>query len=165
MTWPNVAISTANVDDGSDRPSQARAQIKQTIDAVNSMIDNGPSRGFVELVTTGLKSYQNTTPPETRYRSNVSIAYQTGGNVVTKITDNGEFEIPPGTYMYSFPATDQFAVGTFRITSNTGIGSQQLTSVADGTVRIGNPMTTIFTTNTAISANINSTMVPVFLCV
>ena len=47
MTWPNTTISTDNVDAGSDEPRLARAQIKETIDAVNQMISNGAELGLV----------------------------------------------------------------------------------------------------------------------
>ena len=40
MTWPNTTkASTLNVDNGADKPSLARADIKQNIDNVNSIID------------------------------------------------------------------------------------------------------------------------------
>jgi len=39
-TWPSgTKASTANVDQGSDQISQARADIKQNIDNVNDIID------------------------------------------------------------------------------------------------------------------------------
>jgi len=40
MAWPNsTKASTLNVDNGADKPSLARADIKQNIDNVNSIID------------------------------------------------------------------------------------------------------------------------------
>lgn len=40
MTWPNTTkASTLNVDNGADKPSLARGDIKQNIDNVNSIID------------------------------------------------------------------------------------------------------------------------------
>lgn len=39
MAWPTSTASTANVDSGSDNPGSARADIKQNIDNVNSIIN------------------------------------------------------------------------------------------------------------------------------
>ena len=39
MAWPTTPASTANVDNGSDNPGLARADIKQNIDNVNAIID------------------------------------------------------------------------------------------------------------------------------
>ena len=52
MAWPSsTKASTANVDAGSDSPSSARADIKQNIDNVNSIIDTfdiaSPSNGDI----------------------------------------------------------------------------------------------------------------------
>ena len=50
MTWPNsTKAGTTNVDQGTDKPSLARADIKQNIDNVNAIIDTfdiaSPSNG------------------------------------------------------------------------------------------------------------------------
>ena len=51
MAWPSTKASTSNVDAGSDSPSSARADIKQNIDNVNSIIDEfdiaSPSNGDI----------------------------------------------------------------------------------------------------------------------
>lgn len=39
MAWPTTQAGTTNVDSGTDKPSLARADIKQNIDNVNSIID------------------------------------------------------------------------------------------------------------------------------
>lgn len=40
MTWPTTAISTANVDAGTDSPALAREQIKESFDALNLLRTN-----------------------------------------------------------------------------------------------------------------------------
>lgn len=49
MAWPTTKAGTTNVDAGSDSPTNARADIKQNIDNVNSIIDefniSSPSDG------------------------------------------------------------------------------------------------------------------------
>ena len=47
MAWPTTNASTANVDSGSDNPGLARADIKQNIDNINSIINE-----FGEVVIT-----------------------------------------------------------------------------------------------------------------
>lgn len=37
MTWPTSAVSTTNLDAGTDSPAQARAQLKSAVDNVNSI--------------------------------------------------------------------------------------------------------------------------------
>lgn len=40
MAWPSTAVSTANLDSGSDSPASARADILEAVQAVNSMMTN-----------------------------------------------------------------------------------------------------------------------------
>lgn len=44
-TWPSTTISTTNLDAGSDRPSLARADIKQMADVVNELVNYGAPSG------------------------------------------------------------------------------------------------------------------------
>lgn len=37
MTWPTSAVSTTNLDAGTDNPAQARADLKSAVDNVNAI--------------------------------------------------------------------------------------------------------------------------------
>lgn len=39
MTWPTTPVSTTHLDEGSDNPAQARADLKQLADNVNDIVD------------------------------------------------------------------------------------------------------------------------------
>lgn len=49
-TWPSTTISTANLDAGSDRPSLARADLKQMADVVNELVNYGAPTGSVFFI-------------------------------------------------------------------------------------------------------------------
>lgn len=52
MAWPSTKAATTNIDAGSDKPALARADIKQNIDNVNSIIDyyGGVNSGSYDTV-------------------------------------------------------------------------------------------------------------------
>jgi len=108
-TWPNVTISTANVDAGNDLPRLARADIKDTIDAVNSII---LASGFVEISYSGAKAVGG------NFRGNYQINYQSGTTIINRIVDNGELEFATGLYMVD--VVDTAGTGNYTMTSNTG---------------------------------------------
>lgn len=122
-TWPNATISTANVDAGNDLPRLARTQIKDTIDAVNS-ISSMPSGEFHVIKFTGLH-----TRPDTHIPGNYSwyplmtSAYASGNAFVqfranirsnTAVTTGPVLMLPQGRYEVSFIASSimMYANGT-----------------------------------------------------
>lgn len=54
MAWPSGTVPTTNVDAGTDSPSAARADIKQAIEAVNTMVGaRGQTDGIASTDSTG----------------------------------------------------------------------------------------------------------------
>jgi len=159
MTWPNTTISTDNVDAGTDEPRLAREQIKQTIDAVNSMITDGPTRGFVEINFNNGLTYAG----NTRRRANATVNYSTGQTIVNKITDDGEVEFAPGVYLVDLPQTTPQSAGAWNWSANTGAfgftgETIAVTQTGGGSTLFFPQMsssTTVFYANVVTSANLN----------
>jgi hypothetical protein len=158
MTWPNTTISTSNVDSGSDTPATARAQIYETITAVNSMITGGVplgALGFAAIRTENLVQFG------TDYKANVSVTFQTG-NVVTTSNTGYTLTLAAGTYMVDFLATSEISGdGSVVLTpSPNWIQSVSGTSFAPGSgVNAGkfsvyNTNDNIFTANVQFNANL-----------
>lgn len=123
MTWPNTTVSTTHLDAGTDEPRLARADLKDAVDKLNTIITDGPTRGFVEISTTGTSKNLG----GNFYRANVQTNYQTGPTIINRITDNGELEFSPGLYLIDL--VDSTGTGQFNLTSNTGAFSYSCTSV------------------------------------
>lgn len=105
MAWPNTTISTSNVDSGSDTPANARAQIYQTITAVNDMITAGVplgALGFAHIRTSDNTLFGST------YKCKATVVYQTG-NVVTTSNSAYTLTFAAGTYMVDFLATSEIS--------------------------------------------------------
>ena len=160
MAWPNTTISTGNVDSGSDTPANARAQIKETIDAVNSMISDGPSRGEVQIYSGDTKNY--TASAVQRIRANATINYAIGPTIISNIIDNGELIFVPG--MYVIDVLSSSGTGDWRFESNASVGMPGGTSVSYTTPGSGYTASfsttgganTVITVTTTMSANLNS---------
>lgn len=61
MTWPTTQISTANLDAGTDNPALARAQLKETVDAVNGMMSAiTPVNANTSVATDDVLQYDGT---------------------------------------------------------------------------------------------------------
>jgi hypothetical protein len=122
-TWPNTAISTANVDAGNDLPRLARTQIKDTIDAVNS-ISSMPSGEFHVIKFTGLHTRpQSYIPGNFTWFPTLTSAYASGNSFVqfrsnlrsnVATTSGSCFVLPQGRYEVSFLDTNtmMYANGT-----------------------------------------------------
>ena len=166
-TWPNTAISTANVDAGNDLPRLARSQIKDTIDAVNA-ISSMPAGEVHVIKFTGLH-----VRPDTHIAGNytwypvMANAYVSGNafvqfranirsNVAT--TSGPVIVLPLGRYEVSFIDSSimMYANGTQytgtigtqlnanpgEITGNTGVGVGSISSGSGPThaeVKFGGP--------------------------
>jgi hypothetical protein len=158
MAWPNTTISTSNVDSGSDTPANARAQIYETITAVNDMISGGVplgALGFAALHT------ENLTQFGTDYKANVSVTFQTG-NVVTTSNTGYTITLAAGTYMVDFLATGEIAGdGTVTldpepiwIPSVAGTSFAPGSGVNAGKFAVYNATDNIFTANVQFNANL-----------
>ena len=124
MAWPNTTISTSNVDSGSDTPANARAQIYQTITAVNDIIGTGPAGEFHVIKFTGLHVRPDThIPGNYNWYPVMANAYASGNafvqfranirsNVAT--TSGPVLSLPQGRYEVSFIDTSimMYANGT-----------------------------------------------------
>jgi len=164
MAWPNTTISTSNVDSGSDTPANARAQIKETIDAVNSMITSGVplgALGFAAIHT------ENNTQFGSTYKANVSVTFQTG-NVVTTSNTGYTLTLAAGTYMIDFlPTADISGDGDLAFTPDpvwistvTGTSFAPGSGVNAGKFAVYNGGDNIFTANVQFNANLVVTNQP-----
>ena len=111
-TWPNTAISTANVDAGNDLPRLARAQIKDTIDAVNSMIANAPQTSvIISLIESGTANVVSIAGGTYTYRFGMNKFLDTENKIITfsvpKSTNDYyyRFTLGPGTYLFETTPT------------------------------------------------------------
>lgn len=127
MAWPSgTKAGTTNVDAGTDRPSNARADIKQNIDNVNSIIDefniSSPSDGDLLQYSSSSGQWEqvasssigggasmarfNTTTSQgtnisgNNYRRPISSTGRVDtSNIVTFNADNERFTLGAGTYI------------------------------------------------------------------
>ena len=106
MTWPNTAISTTYLDAGSDRPSQARADIKLMADAVNLMITDGGGSEFIQIGLTSSANAQRVGNPGDDgfyyYRALLSIS-QDPDSIGTLTDSNYRITLPAGNYLNILP--------------------------------------------------------------
>jgi hypothetical protein len=138
-TWPNATISTANVDAGNDLPRLARSQIRDTIDAVNS-ISSMPSGEFHVIKFTGLHTRPDThIPGNYTWYPLMTSAYSSGNAFVqfranirsnTAIATGPVVSLPAGRYEVSFIDTSIMAyangiqyIGSISTTLNANPGS------------------------------------------
>jgi hypothetical protein len=109
MTWPNTAISTTYLDAGSDRPSQARADIKLMADAVNAMITEGGGSKFIKIqIVSGTGNFQNLglDPGSGSYIYRVKFAITADPAGIATLSDsNYRITLPAGTYHSTMPLT------------------------------------------------------------
>ena len=143
MAWPTTKATTTHLDAETDDPNQARPQIKQNIDNVNSIIDffpAGVNLNFVVLEMTG-----------------AMIGGSTGLNVVSEHYDPGafstlsdsdsQFTLSSGTYIMDHEAITggQDTIQNFK---NITAGS---TVVASNPIEIG-------TTNQSMNIGLSNTV-------
>jgi hypothetical protein len=116
-TWPNTTISTANVDAGNDLPRLARADIKDTIDAVNLMINNAPQVSVtISLIETDTANLVSTEGANRTYRFGMNKLVDTGDQIVTfsvpKSTNDYYYRMTLGPGTYKFEATPTRTLGS-----------------------------------------------------
>jgi len=73
MAWPTTLVSTANLDEGTDNPSWARADLKTAIDHLNAMTSELPGADFSSAENGQTLVYRNGTwAPENLYANTYS---------------------------------------------------------------------------------------------
>jgi hypothetical protein len=111
MTIPSTKASTANVDEGGDKISLARADIKQNIDNVNEIIDHLDEAGaFLPAHITygdGLTTTQETSAAHVAESPTLITAGATGISIVAGDSAGGpnKISIPAGTYIFETNAS------------------------------------------------------------
>lgn len=96
MAWPSANVSVANVDSGSDRISNARADIYDAITKLNEIITEGPGGGpdiqvdTIDTFSTGtIELKANVTAPADYFVfSRYTESVYSGGNTSSSITPN-----------------------------------------------------------------------------
>jgi len=122
MAFPTVKAGTTHVDAGTDRPSDARADIKQNIENVNAIIDefniSSPNDGdilqyssstgqweqvagsFISIAKFNTNTSQGTNISGNIYRRPISSTGRVDtSNIVTFNADNERFTLGAGTYI------------------------------------------------------------------
>lgn len=105
MTIPSTKASTTNVDQGSDKISLARADIKQNIDNVNEIIDHLDGAGnflpcYITYGNDVTTTQENILAPAAQSPSLIT-AGNTGISIVAGDSAGGQsrISIPAGTYL------------------------------------------------------------------
>lgn len=83
-TWPTSPASTANLDAGSDRPSLARADLKDNVDNVNAIIDMfnitaSPSNNSILKYSTSTSQFELTADADVNTTYTISAETVSGG--------------------------------------------------------------------------------------
>jgi len=153
MTWPTTKAGTTHVDAGSDSPASARADIKQNIDNVNSIIDEfGASGPFASVNSYTAQQYVDLQT----LTAGASISWNLDSNQVATVTldQNSTLSNPSnqqagGTYVLivkqpaganytlSFGTDYQFVGGTAPTITATNGAVDILTFISDGTNMYG----------------------------
>jgi hypothetical protein len=120
-TWPSTKAATTNLDSGSDKPSLARADIKQNVDNVNAIIDmfdlTGSTDGDILVYDTTSGTFQLEAPPVTIVGNDLKmIPASTGKSVVNNIN----YYESPYTLTYASTITPDVANGNVQIVTLTG---------------------------------------------
>jgi hypothetical protein len=129
MTWPAGAISTANLDAGSDSISAARADLYQMAVKVNMMIDNGAT------ISDTPNSYGNANVAAylPTYQGQFSNLWVTGTNTTNLIKNTTQFDGPvyftattapyPVVFYNSVQCQGLLDVASLNINNGTSLGS------------------------------------------
>jgi len=115
MAWPTTSVSTANVDQGIDSPTQARAQLKDMVDTINQMADEFGDVNLTSAVEGDIMTLQNGVWKteqlyEKGYVATLTIDYGANGifiptimydgGIDMSITNTTMISLPPGTYLF-----------------------------------------------------------------
>jgi hypothetical protein len=124
-TWPSASkASTANLDSGTDSPASARADLKNNVDNVNSIIDmfniTSPTDNQVLQYSTANSRFEVATPssggnnnilisapsvvlPASPTNTTSVFSVRSSGGVSGVSATTGEFTLPAGTYVFTYP--------------------------------------------------------------
>jgi len=149
MAWPTTKATTTHLDAETDDPNQARPQIKQNIDNVNSIIDffpAGVNLNFVVLEMTGVQVDSGGVPIQT-----LSEHYDPGAYATLSDSDT-QFTLSSGTYIMeheAFVAKDGATQRLMNKTTATAIVTGNVTREVGttGDVVVLGLSNTVFTSN------------------
>lgn len=95
-TWPSTTISTTHLDAGSDRPSLARADLKQMADVVNELVNYGaPVAGNQRFILKHDGTYNDLSGPGRAYLSELYDP----DNLTSLSDSNYRFSLGSGTWI------------------------------------------------------------------
>lgn len=150
MAWPTTKATTTHLDAQTDDPNQARPEIKQNIDNVNSIIDFFPS-GIVpvgnQIVVLEMVGTGGTSPTD----YNDIAEHYDGGSLCT-ITSADRFTLASGTYIMEHElilfGSDTTALNFKNVTTASnvvsGVALEIGTTNQSGQIGLNN---TVFTSN------------------
>lgn len=126
MTWPTTPVSTQYLDEGTDEPRLARANIKSAVDNVNSIaaefgnVAISSSANYQVLQHNGTV-YRNTYPEMARYTEPISNVSPTTGNITINCAAGNNFMLTPtGACSVTFANLAAGSTATLWIHWNTG---------------------------------------------
>jgi len=102
-TWPCTTISTTHLDAGSDRPSLARADLKQMADVVNELVNYGDPAlsiggGYPFFIIYAILGTEQSVGGQYRW----SITEQYDPDALTTLSDsNYRFSLDAGTWIFN----------------------------------------------------------------
>jgi hypothetical protein len=144
MAWPTTKATTTHLDAGTDDPNQARPEIKQNIDNVNSIIDFFPG-GVIDLGNQTVVIEFSGGALSSGY--NVITEHYDGGSLCT-VSGGNSFTLASGTYIMQheaiFITPDTAAMSFYNVTATSDV-------VASNPVEIG-------TTNQSVAMGLNNTV-------
>lgn len=125
MTWPTQAVSTQHLDSGADNPALARADLKQAVDNLNSVVEELTTSGVtagtygntqqIPQVTVDVKGRVTSAtanyPDLRRYTEPVYTHTTTSGNVTVNF-NNGNFQTITATGNITLSFANAPAAGT-----------------------------------------------------
>lgn len=173
MAWPSGTVPTTNVDAGTDSPSAARADIKQAIEAVNTMVGaRGQTDGIASTDSTGkvptaqggipsgaLMDYAGTTEPTGwLFCAGQAVSRTTYANLFAAI--GTAFGAGDGSTTFNVPDfRGRVAAGRDDMG---GTNAQRLTVVLNGTTTAGSAVITGLssTANLAVGMTVIGSTIP-----
>lgn len=111
MTWPNTTVSTTHLDAGTDEPRLARADLKDAVDKLNSIINTGINGEYVVVAFTGVVTRPDThIPGNYTWYPHMQTVYASGNSFVrfranvrsnVAVTSGPYFVLPEGRYEFN----------------------------------------------------------------
>lgn len=148
-TWPTTTISTTHLDQGSDRPSLARADIKSMADVVNELVNYGAPQSGLGAVSLSISTIDQNISGDT-YRKLITSKDHDNLSICTLSDSDYRFSLPSGTYYCSTPLimqdSEEFYVATFLYNYTSSSNLKEFVFSDIGTTGLYNmPATPFFT--------------------